>query len=432
MEIFGKRIKEEHKCREKDFTRQRVFSFARLIMFQINISTKSLTIELMRFFTRIENNEESKSYSKQSYSEARMKMRHTAYIELNEILVREYYQKDDYKKYKGYRLLAIDGSKIRLPNNEELKKEYGTAKNGEAEIAMAMSSAAYDVLNKITVNTYLERCEKDERSMAEKQIEKIQEITPGIKDILILDRGYPAIYFFAEMLHKGYDFVVRCTEDGFMKEARGFAKGEERECKIMINLKGRTRSTPKLKAYIEKSGQDQIEIRMVKIKLKTGKEEYLITSLLDENKFTGKDLEEIYHLRWNEETYFDFQKNVMEIENFSGRSPETIRQDFYARILSSNLGTLIIEDAQEEVDKRLSGDKELKYEAYKINRSVALGLMKDELIEMLLLPNKKWGKRYNKLVDKVKRFTVPIIPERSIPREKKYHGKFYLRKRKVF
>jgi hypothetical protein len=32
------------------------------------------------------------------------------------------------------------------------------------------------------------------------------------------------------------------------------------------------------------------------------------------------DLKELYHLRWGEETYFNFQKNVLEIENFSGIS----------------------------------------------------------------------------------------------------------------
>ena len=74
----------------KDFTRNRVFSFGRLILFQINIATKSLNVELNRFFKRIEYNSEEKSYSKQSYSEARMKMKHNAYIELNEELVKGY------------------------------------------------------------------------------------------------------------------------------------------------------------------------------------------------------------------------------------------------------------------------------------------------------------------------------------------------------
>jgi len=44
-----------------------------------------------------------------------MKMKHGAYIELNEELIKGYYSDDDYKQYKGYRLLAIDGTKYTFP-----------------------------------------------------------------------------------------------------------------------------------------------------------------------------------------------------------------------------------------------------------------------------------------------------------------------------
>ena len=429
--IFGKEIIQKHRRGEKDFTRQRVFSFARLLLFQINIATKSLSIELMLFFDRIDSKNEVKSFNKQSYSEARMKMHHTAYIELNETLVREYYKNDDYKTYKRYRLIAIDGSKMRLPNNKEIIREFGVAQNKEVETAMAMNSTAYDVLNKIAINTCLDRCKMGERSLVKKHMEKIQEITPNIKNILLMDRGYPAIYLFVMMLQKDFDFVIRCTDDGFIKEAREFAKGEVKECIIEISLKGRTRYNSKSEEYISKTGQKRVKIRIVKILLKTGKEEFLITSLLDKSEFTLKDLEELYHLRWDEETYFDFQKNVFEAENFSGRSPEAIRQDFYARILSSNISTLIIEDAQEVVDKQMSKKKGLKYEEYKVNKSVAIGLMKSELIEILLLSNNRWEKRYNTLVKRVKKHIIPVIPDRSFPREKRVYGKYYLRRRKV-
>lgn len=130
MRIFSEKFCNKHRTKGKYFTRNRVFSFGRLILFQINIATKSLTIELNRFFKRINYNNEEKSYSKQSYSETRMKMKHSAYIELNEELVKGYYGDGDYKQYKGYRLLAIDGSRIQLPNKESVIEEFGLAENG--------------------------------------------------------------------------------------------------------------------------------------------------------------------------------------------------------------------------------------------------------------------------------------------------------------
>lgn len=398
-------------------------------MFQINVATKSLNIELYRFFGRISNNKETKSYSKQSYSEARMKMKHGAYIELNEELVSGYYRDGEHKQYKGYRLLAIDGSRIQLPNKKEVIEEFGIAENGGKSIPMAMSSVAYDVLNRIAVNTYMESYKTDERSLADKHLAKIKELSPSVRDILLLDRGYPSLYLFAKMLAMGYEFVVRCNDEGFIREVKEFAASQQTDEIIEVDLTTTQRKYLSVGKFANRA--EKLVLRVVKIELTSRTTEYLISSLTDKKTFTKDDLKELYHLRWGEETYFNFQKNVLEIENFSGRNPETIRQDYYARVLSSNIGTLIIEDAQEEVDEQTQQNEQLKYSGYKVNRSVATGLLKDEVIEMLLAPKGHWEIRYDKLVETIKRFTIPIIPNRHLERKPKLINKFFLKKRKT-
>jgi len=42
----------------------------------------------------------------------------------------------------------------------------------------------------------------------------------------------------------------------------------------------------------------------------------------------------------------------VEIENFSGKSTLSVQQDFYAKIVASNLTALIEIPAQKKVDKR--------------------------------------------------------------------------------
>lgn len=401
-----------------------------MILFQINIATRSLTIELNRFFKRISDNQEARSYSKQSYSEARMKMKHSAYIELNEELVQRFYSEDDYKQYKGYRLLAIDGTRIQLPNRGSVIEEFGLAENGGKTIPMAMSSTAYDVLNQLVVNTYLESYKTDERTLADHHLDKIRELTPGIKDIILMDRGYPSLYLFIKMMRLKYDFVMRCNDMSFIKEVKEFAQSNEIDKIIEVDL-----TTVQRKYHPSLRGLEDIPerlmLRVVKIKLTTGITEYIISSLIDKPIFTINDFKELYHLRWGEETYFNFQKNVLEIENFSGRTPETIRQDYYAKLLSSNISSLMIEEAQEEIDEQTSPNDRLKYDNYKINKSVATGLLKDEVIEMLLSPEDHWEIRYNKLVETIKRFTIPIIPNRHFERKLKIRSNYFLKKRKT-
>ena len=62
-----------------------------------------------------------------AYSQARYKLKHTAFIELNQdAVVQTQYGDGDYLRFWGFRLLAIDGSRITLPDNQAMREEFGT------------------------------------------------------------------------------------------------------------------------------------------------------------------------------------------------------------------------------------------------------------------------------------------------------------------
>jgi hypothetical protein len=61
-------------------------------------------------------------------------MKHAAFIGLNQkAIVDVVYQGGDFKTFWGKRVLAIDGSKIRLPNNPEMCGEFGTIAYSQGE-----------------------------------------------------------------------------------------------------------------------------------------------------------------------------------------------------------------------------------------------------------------------------------------------------------
>ncbi len=430
--IFSKKFCESHKKRKEYFTRERIFNFSGLMLFQMNIASKSLTVELTRFFKRISGNTQEKNGSKQSYSDARMKMSYQAYVELNDRFVSAYYADDDYQRWKGYRLIAIDGSRIQLPSTPAMIEEFGIAENKGKSIPMAMTSPAYDVLNHLVINTYLARYEASERALAEQHVERIKELTPKSKDILLLDRGYPSLYLCTKMLVNGYNFVIRCNAENFLNEVKEFAKSATTDQIIEIDVTKSTRKhSPELQALLRNHSLATIRLRIVKIVLSSGVTEYLLTSLLDQQQISDDDLKNIYHLRWNEETYFNFQKNVLEIENFSGKTPEAIRQDYYARVLSTNVNSLLIQEAQQEVDRETQQSEHRQYENYGINKTVATGILKDEVIEMLFAPREHWKQRYQSLVASIKRYIIPKIPGRSFARKEKIPNKSFLKRRKA-
>jgi hypothetical protein len=66
-----------------------------------------------------------------------------------------------------------------------------------------------------------------------------------------------------------------------------------------------------------------------------------------------------------------------------------------------------------------------------VNKTVATGILKDEVIEMLLAPAEEWFKKYQSLVATIKRHIIPRVPGRTFPRKEKIPNKSFLKRRKA-
>ena len=77
--------------------------------------------------------------------------------------------------------------------------------------------------------------------------------------------------------------------------------------------------------------QKSIQVRILKVKLKTGKTEILFTNLPKEIA-TPDELKQLYGERWTVEIDYDRLKNKLYIEKFGGRRQTIIEQDFYSHI----------------------------------------------------------------------------------------------------
>ena len=153
-------------------------------------------------------------------------------------------------------------------------------------------------------------------------------------DLLILDRGFPAVWLFALLQQQGRHFLAR-IDGGQWPEVEAFAKSGLME-QIVTRPVGRdTRRSAR--ALAVESLPDQTTFRLVRVCLPNDKEQLLATSLADGETYPATDFAELYHARWGIEEAFKLLKHRLLIEQFSGESPEAIRQDFHAKILTANL-----------------------------------------------------------------------------------------------
>lgn len=173
-EIYSVEFMERNRNSEKNFTRKRKLPFASLVLFMINLVKQTLQKELTNFISLVSSTKES--ITKSAFSQSRKKLKAEAFIELNETLVEAFYE-GEYKKWKGHRLLGIDGSTLTLPQSNELINDFGYAKNNldpESRMPKATISHFYDLLNGIIIDSQIDEYRISEYMLALTHLDNVK------------------------------------------------------------------------------------------------------------------------------------------------------------------------------------------------------------------------------------------------------------------
>lgn len=413
--IFSRDLKEKSRLNEKDFTRNRKVGFVTLICMILNMIKRSTQLEIDDFIREFGTEKDRNfTYTKQSFSESRLKLSPKAFNMLNDGLIQKFYEDNHFKKYKGYRLLAIDGSCMEIPNTEELIKHYGYATNSNSnkKAARALSSTIFDVENKIVISSLLGRYDDSERDLAIKNLDILESLNKDdINDLILFDRGYPSLSFIMHLNKKKIKYLMRVSTSFYREETD--IKTQDENVEILVT-KERAKGFRKRGRLIPVG--TAVNFRVLKIELNNGEIETLITNLSVE-ELKHEEGKELYSKRWGIETKFDELKNKFQIENYSGIKPLIIEQDFYATLFLGNIASIFEQEADEEL-KEENIKKSLKYE-YKINKNILVGKLKNSIIAMLLEnDDDKKELLYSKFIEEIKRNVVPIKRGRVFKRDK--------------
>lgn len=296
-------------------------------------------------------------------------MSHTAFTALNRQVVDAYYDhRNNLKTWHGHRLCAIDGSQIRLPDESDIAHEFGVlpGKKNQKDCPLALASVYYDVLNHISIDSSLNPTNASERECAATHLQYSQP-----NDLTVLDRGYNAFWLYAYFCAHDQAFCMRAkvNRNLFCKAFVESGKAEQ-----IITL-------PPNKFSIEQCrnkglSAKPLTLRLIRVDLDSDVE-VLITNLLDSEIYPVEEFETLYHLRWGIEENYKRLKQWVEIENFSGKSALSVKQDFHAKVLSTNLTAMLTNAAQVKVDARTIKRKH----TYQVNFAQALSKMKNTIVQ---------------------------------------------------
>lgn len=385
---------DKYKVNPQDFTRNRKLSFFDTAMLIFNKTGKSVRSDIRDLLCSCKENIDY--YSVQAFSKGRRRIKPDAFKELSRTSAITFYQKAKLKKFKGYRVSAVDGCKISLPYHKESIVEFGIQKSSGDQI-QSLSSGLYDVLNEIVIDSTLGPFDASELDFAKDHIDYLASISHD-KELIIFDRGYPSAKLIDTIEKNKFNYLMRCNTT-FIEGIKKLATSND----CMVD-------------YTFKKAKIRHKLRFIKLTLESGNEEYLVTNIFD-HSFTISDFKELYHFRWEIETNYDIVKNKLEVENFSGVIPNCIKQDFYATMLLKNLASMMVYDCENDID-RVHNSSNNKYK-YKANMSCVISLIEEYVIELFYFIS---DRNYNILLSKIYQNIIhAVIPVRK--------GRSYLRKK---
>jgi hypothetical protein len=385
------------------FTRNRKLGCEALIHYLIQLSDRSVSSDLMNHYDFIEDMPSASAVCQQRYKLESLAVKRVFSLFTNSF--------ENYKTYKGYYLLACDGSDINICHNPKDKDTYYIQTSATKGYNQLHLNALYDVLNNIYRDVYIDTARKNNECNAlSKMI--INRQYPD-QSIMICDRGYEKYNLMATFIENGQKFIIRVKDigsngilstldlpdDSFDTHIRKIITRINNSETISSGLYAVLMNSSPFDYIDFENEYYEMNLRVLRFKITEDTYECLVTNL-SEDEMSAEEFKDIYHLRWNEEGAFRDLKYTIGMLYFHSANQELIRQEIYASLILHNYCRLLINNIPPDENRNWKW----KYKSnFKLAVTNIRRYMNDEIDE-------------NELILRIKKFLIPIRPGRSYSR----------------
>ena len=377
---------------QKDFSRNRKVTFYDMMWFLLFIGANRMSEEIRRAF----NYKDFSYISEAAILKSRSKIKVSAFEQLlrkfNDTLEKP-------KEYRGYRVLALDGSDFSSLYSADSK--YATISNQYGGANRMHVNFAYDILNKNFLDCVIEAKNKaDERKGAIKMLSSLAE---SEKILAIMDRGYDGLKVFEHCNRiENLSYLIR-IRSGMTKEIKALPDKE-----LDLDLKFEVREQSKRLPYKMKIQAWDMELpclvsfRLVKVRLK---DKWLVLATnLPRQEFSTQTLKSLYEKRWKIELAFRDIKHALGALHFHSKKDLFNVQELFAHLIRYNLTSRIIRQSL------LTRNGNLKYR-YAVNFKNATQIIQDYCRRAL---------DYKKILEQIKHYVHPLKGNRLFQRNCRY------------
>ena len=397
------------RCPEKDFTRNRKLPFEKLLTLLVKMGGHSLRDEMLDCLD---------FKATPATVSALVQQRCKLLPEALEYLFREFTDRCHKPKlYKGYRLLAVDGSDLQFTANPNDPLSYFPGVNGQKPYSFLHLNALYDLNSNLYLDAVVQKRRAANENAALVSMVDRSEISGPV--ILTADRGYESYNTLEHIRKKGWHFLIRLRESKGIISSLSLPEGD---FDMPVQLFLTRKQTKKLKELQKEfpgkyrflptnanfdylpwgtDGLYPFSFRIVRFKISEDSTETLITNL-DKDSFPAEELKRLYHLRWDIETSFRHLKYTIGLSLFQSKKVEYITQEIFARLTMYNFCELIT--------SHVVIQKKRGKHVYQTNFTAAVHICRQFLRGAVSPP---------KVEALIEQQVVPIRPGRSTPRKAK-------------
>ena len=250
--------------------------------------------------------------------------------------------------FHGRRVKSVDGSTVSMPDTAANQKAYPQPKSQKAGVGFPLARLV--VIFCVGSGAVLELAIGRYKGKKTGENALFRTLWDSLEadDILLADRYYCAFADIALLQQRGVDTVFRKHHRRHSDFRRGKRLGRYDHLITWEKPKQRP-SWMNAKTY--EALPKELTLREIKFTItekgKRTKEIILITTLLDADVFTTRELAELYNIRWRAEIDLRSLKSVMEMDVLRCRTPKMVRKEIWTHLLAYNLIRTAIAKAAE-------------------------------------------------------------------------------------
>jgi Transposase DDE domain len=326
-------------------------------------------------------------------------------------LLAERFQHDhpQHLNFKGFRLLAMDGTTLTLPKADLLSKHYGIPKNGSRKQAAPQARMVMLTLPGVRIPIAYEVAplSQSELELAGRLMQHVQ-----ANDLALIDRGFLTYGLFWQFQRRGAYFGTRLKKNFKYKKLKQLGQKDWLVEWTPKDSRGRWKDLPR-----------SMPLRVIHYQFPGFRTSAIITNVLEPKRLSredwvrlakecddnGKFTPGLYHRRWEIETSYFELKVVLKTKHLRSHTPASLEYELAGRVVYYLLLRWLIVQAAEE-----HGIDPLRISFTNAVRE--LELMRSNLVTStatwtrnVLLP---------RLLARIASHLVPLRPGRHYPRPK--------------